>query len=261
MKMFIEAIRVELLKARRSRMPLITALGFLMIPLVGGFLMIILRDPEAAKSAGLISTKAQLTAGASDWPAYLSFLAQATAVGGFMLFGMIASWVFGREYSDHTFKDILALPTPRWLLALAKFIVVAAWCISLVAIIMLVGLGVGKLVALPAFSATALVQGVAKLAVVTILIIVLVLPLTYFACVGRGYLPPIGVAIFLIVVAQITAATGWGEYFPWAIPALHADLGRSSEALRPMSFLIVFVTGAIGLLGTMLWWERADHPY
>ena len=63
-----QAIWVEFLKARRSKMPLFTALGFAMVPLGGGFFMIVLKDPEMARRVGLISAKAQLTMGAADWP-------------------------------------------------------------------------------------------------------------------------------------------------------------------------------------------------
>ena len=117
-------IRVEALKAVRSRMPLFTALGFLLMPLVDAFFMIILKDPEMARQAGLISAKAQLVAGTADWPTFLAVLAQAVAVGGIFLFSLIGAWVFGREFADGTAKDLLAVPVPRGTILLAMFIVV-----------------------------------------------------------------------------------------------------------------------------------------
>ena len=75
--------------------------------------MIILKDPEAARSMGLISTKAQLAAGVADWPAFFGMLAQAIAIGGAIVFAILTAWVFGREFSDRTAKELLALPTSR----------------------------------------------------------------------------------------------------------------------------------------------------
>jgi hypothetical protein len=92
---FLPSLWAETLKMRRSRVPLFTALGFSFAPLVGGLFMIILKDPEAARSMGLISAKAQLTAGVADWPTFFSILAQAVAVGGGILFAVITSWIFG----------------------------------------------------------------------------------------------------------------------------------------------------------------------
>ena len=108
MRELAQAVYVELLKIRRSGVLLFTTLGFALLPLVGGFFMIVLKDPELAQRVGLISTKARMLAGAADWPTYLELLAQALAVGGIILFGFIGSWVFGREYADHTVKDLLA---------------------------------------------------------------------------------------------------------------------------------------------------------
>lgn len=113
MNNLLQAIWVEFLKIRSSPMPLLTLLGFSLAPLVGGFFMIILKDPELARRVGVVSDKAQMLSGAADWTTYLGLVAQASALGGIILYSFIASWVFGREYSDHTLKDLLALPTPR----------------------------------------------------------------------------------------------------------------------------------------------------
>src|SRR5512134_4181380 len=110
---FSSALWAETLKMRRSKVPLFTAIGFSIAPLVAGLFMIILKDPEAARSMGLISAKAQLTAGVADWPTFFSILSQAVAVGGAILFAIVTAWVCGREFSDHTAKELLALPTPR----------------------------------------------------------------------------------------------------------------------------------------------------
>ena len=91
---FSAALFTETLKMTRSRVPLFTALGFCMAPLAGGLFMIILKDPEAARSLGLITTKAQMLTGTADWPSFFAFLAQAIAAGGMVLFSIITIWVF-----------------------------------------------------------------------------------------------------------------------------------------------------------------------
>src|SRR5512145_2327188 len=128
---FSSALWVETLKLRRSKVPLFTLIGFSMAPLFGGLFMIILKDPEAARSMGLISTKAQLAAGTAEWATLFNMLAQATAVGGAIVFGIFTAWLFGREFSDHTVKELLALPTSREAIVGAKFVVVAGWTFGL----------------------------------------------------------------------------------------------------------------------------------
>ncbi|RDI34384.1 hypothetical protein [Lentzea flaviverrucosa] len=78
---------------------------------MGGLFRFILQDPDRARSLGLIGTKAALVGRDADWPTYLGFLAQTTAVGGMLVFGMVSVWLFGREFSQNTVKDLLALPS------------------------------------------------------------------------------------------------------------------------------------------------------
>jgi len=219
--------------------------------------MVILKDPEFARRVGLISAKAQLMAGVADWPTYLELLAQATAIGGLILFSLIGSWVFGREYADRTLKDLLALPTSRSAIVSAKFVVVALWSAGLIAIIYLVGLGVGTWVALPQVPAQLLLQGGVTLAITAGLTIAGVTPIIFFASAGHGYLPPMGVAILAIFLAQVIGIAGWGEYFPWSIPALYAQ----GENLGIISYGVIILTGVAGIGGTFVWWELADQTH
>lgn len=69
MNAFASALWAEALKARRSKVSLLTVIGFSLIPLAGALFMIILKDPEHARSMGLISAKARLAAGGADWVA------------------------------------------------------------------------------------------------------------------------------------------------------------------------------------------------
>jgi ABC-2 type transport system permease protein len=259
MNNLIQAIWVELLKARRSKMPLLTALGFSLAPFMGGFFMIVLKDPDVAQRLGIISAKAQI-AGTADWTTYLGILAQAAAIGGFVLFGFISSWVFGREYSDHTLKDLLALPTPRSSIVLSKFILILAWCAALTTLIYFIGLGVGTLVGLPPTSTETVWQGTLTIAIVAILTIIVVTPIAFFASAGRGYLPALGGVILIVLLAQIVAAAGWGEYFPWSIPALYSGMaGPEYTPSSPISFALVVLTSLVGMIATFAWWEFADQ--
>ena len=87
------ALATEFLKARRSRVPWGVAAGFSFAPLVMGLFMVILKDPAAARSWGLLGTKAQLTIGVADTPTALGFLSEATGIGGLFVFGLLFIWV------------------------------------------------------------------------------------------------------------------------------------------------------------------------
>jgi ABC-2 type transport system permease protein len=256
----LPSIWSETLKMRRSKLPLFTALGFSIAPLVGGLFMIILKDPEAARSMGLISAKAQLTAGVADWPTFFSILTQAVAVGGGILFAVITAWVFGREFSDRTAKELLALPTSRESIVAAKFLVTTVWTLLLTLWVLLIGLAVGKLVVIPGWSAPLFRSASLDILGTSVLVIALLPFVALLASLGRGYMPAFGWTILSVTLAQIAAITGWGDWFPWSVPALFSGMaGPREELIGGHSYIIVILAGIIGLAATFYWWRSADQ--
>jgi ABC-2 type transport system permease protein len=260
MKNLRTALWVEILKFRRSKVPLFTSIGFLILPLVGGLFMIILKDPEAARSMGLISTKAQITAGAADWPSFFNLLAQGIAIGGAILFSIVTAWIFGREFSDRTMKELLALPTSREATVTAKFLVTAAWTFILTLAIFLVGLIVGALVEIPGWSGDLLKRSSVDVFGSTLLNMFLLPYVALLASTGRGYIPPFGWTILTVALAQIAIVTGWGDWFPWAVPGLFSGAaGPRAELLGMHGYVVVLIAGLIGLGATFYWWRSADQ--
>jgi ABC-2 type transport system permease protein len=238
-------------------MPLWTALGSLFMPLGIAFLIFVAKNPEISQKLGLVSAKANLVSYAStDWPAYMGFFGLLIAAGGFILFVLSISWIFGREFVDHTVKDMLAVPVPRGSIILAKFIVLAAWALMLIVVMFIAGLFTGVLIGLPGGSASVMLRGSLTVIITSLMTIWIVLPFALVASIGRGYLLPVGVAILLLMMTNLAMIIGWGEFFPWAVPGLYA---QGKTLLGPASFLIVLLTGLAGLVGTYLWWKHADQ--
>ena len=111
--------------------------------------MFVVKNPEFARKVGLISAKANLLGRSADWPSYLGLLAQMVAAGGLIFFSLMVSWVFGREFADGTLKDLLAVPVSRVTILLAKYIVVALWCVAATVMLTIVSLGLGAVIGLP----------------------------------------------------------------------------------------------------------------
>ncbi|WMM26212.1 ABC transporter permease [Tissierella sp. MB52-C2] len=252
-------VSIEGKKLFYSKVPLITMLVLMIVPFIGGFFMFVLKDPGLAQKLGFISAKAHIM-GTADWPSYFGLLAQAIAIGGLVVFGFVTSWVFGREYSDRTIKDLLALPISRNIIVFSKFIVTVLWCLILSIFVLVLGFIVGKVVDIPGWSSDIIIQGTLIFIVCSILTILLSTPVAFLASVGRGYLSPLGFMVFTIVLAQIIAVAGYGQFFPWSIPALISGAaGSDSSMIECISIIIVLLTSILGLVGTMLWWRYADQ--
>ena len=257
MKHFSDMVWIESRKALRSKMPLFTALGSLLMPLGIGFLIFLAKNPVLSRDLGLLGAKADLTAYfATDWPSYLGLYALIIAAVGFFLFVLIISWVFGREFADGTLKDMLAVPVSRSSIIMAKLAVVAAWSGVLTAGIFGLGLVMGAIIKLPHGSVGVLLHGGVSVAIAACLVFAVVLPFALLASVGRGYLLPLGVAVLTLIMANLLMVAGWGDYFPWGIPAIYA---QGMDSLPPISYMIVILTGLGGIVATYLWWKHADQ--
>jgi len=196
----------------------------------------------------------------ADWPSFLSLLTQVVGVGGVVVFGFVASWLFGREYSDKTAKDLLALPASRSSIINAKFVVYVAWCLALVVANLFIGLLIGSVLGLEGFSGAAFVGGLAPYFVTTILVMLLGTPLSFMGIWGKGYLAPIGMVVLMLIVSQIIGAVGLGQYFPWAVPGLYSGINvEMKESLDLWSFGLIGLVAVAGYAASHIWWNRADQ--
>ena len=253
------ALWAELLKVRRSRVPWVTLLAFTVAGAVGGLFMFIQLDPDRARSLGLLGTKAQLAGGAADWSGYLALVAQIVGLGGLLLFGLVVVWLFGREFSDRTAKDLLALPTSRRAVVTAKLVVALGWCLGLTAYLVVLSLGIGALLGLPGGSGDVVRDGLGRVAATALLTIVLTATYGLVACLGRGYLPAVGAMFATLFAAQVVGALGYGSWFPFSVPSLLSGAAGAGQGPGVVGIGSVLVLGAGTVAATVLWWERADH--
>src|SRR5699024_8493957 len=247
MRSFHAVLQTECLKVRKSKVIWITVLAFTIAPLMAGFFMFLLKDPEIAKSTGFLGVKAQI-AGEANWLSYIRLHAQMIAVGGLLVFGFVTSWIFGREYADNTAKDLLALPYSRVVIVMAKLVASVITNIALCAYIVCLGFLFGWIIGLPQWSFEMVTKGLFIVLIVSILTIALSTPVAFFASYGGGYLAPLGFVVITLVLSQIVSAAGFGAYFPWAIPSLYSGVTADGYTLEWGGLIIIFTTGALGIL-------------
>jgi ABC-2 type transport system permease protein len=250
------ALWAETLKLRRSRLPLLTALAMALAPVLGALLVVAVRDPS---STGALGAKA-VALGSADWAGFLGFLVIFDAGGGLLVFGTLTAWMFGREFSDHTAVDLLAVPTPRLATVAAKFLVIAAWAAALTAVVLLVGLPIGVALGLPGWDPALLARTVGQLAVASTLTVVLVTPFALAASAWRGYLPAMGLMLVVMVIGQVLGQIGVGPWFPWSVPALATGIAAAAVgSIGPQSVALVLLTSIGGAALTGAWWTFADQ--
>ncbi len=261
MKQQLLAFTAEIQKNKHARITWVTFIAFSLAPLFGGVIMFLMKDTGYEGLSGAFKTKAVLMSFEANWISYLGLLSQAVGVGGVLIFGFVASWLFGREYSDGTAKDLLSLPISRTKIINAKFIYYIFWCLALVIFNLLLGLVIGFSLQLSGWSFDLFLNNIYVYFTTTVMIVLLNTPIAFFALSGKGYLAPLGMVAIALVLAQIIAALGFGNYFPWAVPGIYSGSGGADmkAKLNFVSYSILLITSIIGYFSTILWWKYSDQ--
>ena len=201
-------------------------------------------DPQLLAKLGPAATR--------DWNGFLLAAAQITSAGGLLGFGVVLSWIFGREFGDGTITGLFALPVRRSTIALAKLFVYAVWAVAmslcLAALLLLVGLIAG-LGALTADTWTALSRQIG----LGIMTAAIAAPVAWAATLGRSVLAGVSVAIGLVVVAQVSVLAGAGGWMPLASPALWAISSGEAVTLLQLGLVLPYV--AVFILATAAAWR------
>jgi ABC-type transport system involved in multi-copper enzyme maturation permease subunit len=261
MKSIQATIWVEILKVRKSKIFWGTIILFMFISSMMGLLMFVQIHPDISGKLGMIGNKASmLRFGAPNWGNYLVLLIQGIAGVGLIGIGFVASWVFGREFSEHTVKDILTVPVSRSYIVYSKFIIVVIWSIILSFVYFASGLFIGLLIGLPDWSGEIVIQYACKYFITSLLILLLSTPVAFLASYSRGFIVPLAFVILTLLLANFVGMVGLGPYFPWAIPGLFGTPSVTEDLqLHISSYIILICTCLMGLFGTIAFWRFADQ--
>jgi len=261
MKSICVTLWAECMKVRKSKIFWLSMVFFVFVSFMMGLIMLIQKHPEISQKLGLIGTKASLMRfGEPNWSNYLALLLQGIGAIGLIGFGFVTSWVFGREYSENTLKDILSLPVSRSSIVISKLLVAALWSILLAFIFVIFSIIFGYLSGISDWSGKIISQFLYKCTKVSVLTILLCTTTSFFASISRGVLLPIGILILSMLMANFSGLLGLGPYFPWAIPVLLCSPpGTEGIHVGITSYIILFSTSILGLFGTLAWWRYADQ--
>ncbi len=257
---FAQVLATEFIKLRRSKVTWLSLAALSFAPLGFALFMWIVREPGRAAQLGLLGAKANLSGLTATWPSYLAIIPLVVGIGGIILLSFIVAYVFGREYTEGTAKNLLALPAGRHWFAIAKFVVVAVWWVILVAVVLVETFTLGFLLALPSFSA-ALAMGAVRDSMLAAAIAYLLAPVVaWITLFGRGYMPPLGFTLMMLVLGDVFSKTGWGKWFPWSIvPLLVGMVGKPVQTIPTGSLVVVALTFIAGVAATIAQLRYADN--
>lgn len=244
----LRALGAEVLKLKRSWMPLWTGLVVLVL-----FPLISLTAVRLG-SSGMAHT---------TWVTFMRSGAQMMAGYGVVLFGLVAAYMFGREYSEGTVKGILTLPLRREYVILAKAIVLAVWVLGLTLLSVAVQAGYAALLGLNGFSYAHAVECVRDSLAVSLLIFGTLPFVALLAMLGRGYLAPMVFSAVTAAAGLGLAEAGWARWFPWSMPAAVTGIVLGPPLpigrLVPASWVLMAVVFLAGSAAVVWYVDTADN--
>lgn len=232
--MLLSFIYNEWLKIRRSIVFWVVAAVFTALPLLIG----LFKEPGV------------------PWETYYSDILDSMASLLVVGFSFTSAWVFGREYTDKTIKDLILKPIPKSYSVLSKFIVITVWnmLISLFTFAMITG--AGAIIGANGGSISTILQFFGTFMTTSLCIMAVSSTSALFANLTKGYLAPIGIIFVTIIVSTPVVQLGLGPYFPWTIPVL---LVKGSTDIGFISTMIIALTAIAGFAGTVAWWRFAEQ--
>lgn len=252
------ALAVEWLKARRARMVWMSSLAQVALPPLFALLVVSSSAPDSDLGLGAKATGLGLAPG---WAGYLVALGQLTGGWTVITSGLLAAWLFGREFVQGTVASLFATAVPRTRVAAAKLVILMGWGVGCALMVPLTSALLGLVYGAPAPGQLAQLWSVALVVVLTVTLA----PIAgLVASWTRSYLPAVGVLISLTVIAQVSVGLRIGGWFPWSIPTLWAlpqlvtgPSNANATALMPTGHLsVVALSGAALSLAVVTVWRR-----
>jgi ABC-2 type transport system permease protein len=155
------------------------------------------------------------------WDQLIGIVSMISAPASLLGFGVVLSWMVGREFADETIAGLFALPVSRQEIAIAKLGVFLGWAVA-VAVLLTVGCALAGITLGYGVPGEREFATLLRLLGLVVLTGFLALPAAWAATLGRGLLPGIATTIVMIAVGQILTIAGTGAWLPIAAPALWA---------------------------------------
>ncbi|GAA3634054.1 hypothetical protein GCM10022200_16590 [Microbacterium awajiense] len=244
----ITALRIEATKFARSTVGIVASAA------IGAGIVVLCAAMMLAVVAGEPSIVARLGEfGTFDWRGLLGAAAQITSAGAFVGFGVVAAWMYAREFAEGTITGLFAQPIGRATIAIAKALVFLAWAIGVSVLVagalLLLGFALGFG---PPDSETAAALG--RQAALGAFTAVLTLPVAWVASLSRSLLAGVATTIGFVVVAQVGVLADIDGWMPLAAPALWALSGGT--AASPAQLVFAVAVGIAALSATAWSWHR-----
>lgn len=234
-------IEMEFLKLKRSNIFLLSLIGAVLPPL----LMFI-----AVSAFGEGNTFKMLF---DNVNMYMS------ALFAVLLFAIIISYLFGREYNEHTIKSMLTLPISRGKFLIAKYVMFLVWILILTVVTTLSAAIFGFVAGLEGFTVNLLINSFAQLMLANVLLFLTFSPFVFLSLLITNMVPAMVGGAALSLVNLMIYGQSWAPYVPWVCPYLIASGEIAEYSVNiGIPYGVILATFVIGLVISYVYFTKTD---
>ena len=234
-------IEMEFLKLKRSNIFLLSLIGAILPPLL---MFIAVFAFDEGHTFELLFNNVNM---------YMS------ALFAILLYAIMISYLFGREYNEHTLKTMLTIPVSRGKFLLSKYVMFLVWILILTVVTSLSTMVLGFVAGLDGFSLKLFIDSFAQLLFANVLLFLTFSPFVFISLFITNMVPAMVGGAGLALVNMMIYGQTWAPYVPWVCPYLIAS-GEIAEysASITLSYAVILATFAIGLLISYIYFTKTD---
>ena len=234
-------IEMEFLKLKRSRIFLLSLLGAVLPPLL---MFIAVTSFDEGQTFEALFTNVNM---------YMS------AMFAVLIFAIIISYLFGREYNEHTLKTMLTIPVSREKFLASKYIMFLVWIVILTVVTSISTLAFGFAAGLDGFSLKIFADGFAQLLYANVLLFLSFSPFVFISLFITNMVPAMIGGAGLALVNLMVYGQNWAPFVPWVCPYLIAS-GEIAEYTTSItvSYGVILATFVIGLVISYIYFTKTD---
>ncbi len=234
-------IEMEFLKLKRSNIFLLSIMGAILPPLL---MFIATFAFDETQTFEMLFSSVNM---------YMS------ALFAILLFAIMISYLFGREYNEHTLKTMLTIPVSRGKFLMSKYIMFLAWILILTVVTSMSTMVFGFVAGLEGFSIKIVVDSFLELLFANVLLFLTFSPFVFVSLLITNMVPAMVGGAGLTLVNMLIYGQTWAPYVPWVCPYLIAS-GEIAEysASVTVSYGIILATFVIGLIISYIYFTRTD---
>ncbi len=232
---------MEFLKLKRSKIFLLSLLGAILPPLL---MFIAVTSFDEGQTFEALFTNVNM---------YMS------AMFAVLIFTIIISYLFGREYNEHTLKTMLTIPVSRIKFLISKYVMFLVWIVILTIVTSISTLAFGFAAGLEGFSINLAANSFAQLLYANVLLFLTFSPFVFVSLFITNMVPAMVGGAGLALVNLMVYGQNWAPFVPWTCPYLIAS-GEIAEysASIAVSYGIILATFLIGIAVSYIYFTKTD---